>query len=209
MNRLSLVSQQKNQSNIRLHTDIINILFSHKKEVSNKFRDIKGLHCLDHIAINIVNPENEVVIFSFTPSIEYNLIIQGLWQYDITFCSNNYEDNTIIWWDKNSSDTDNEIRKIKETDHNFTLGFNINKKINGFKLIYSFATRNKDEYIRQYYTKIKQELVLFGDYCYKLINNLYLLYCSGHEPPVLISNYIRRHHTHLRLISNQDEKIII
>lgn len=199
MNRLTPVSPYKKQNIVKLHNDIIKLLFSHKKEISGKLHDVKGLYWLDHIAINIFNPENEVVIFSLTPSIEYNLIIQDLWRDDITFSSNSYKDN-IIWWDKNSTDTYSEIRKIKETDHNFTVGFNLNKKINDFKLTYSYATRSKDQNIRLYYKEIKQELILLGDYCYKLISNLYLLYCSGYEPPVIISSYTKPHNPHLRLV---------
>jgi len=203
MNELLLIASSEIQPEIRLHPGILDVLFSHKNEISKKLSDIKGLHCIDHIAITIFSPEREVVVFSLTPSVEYNIIIQELWKDDITFTPDKHKKNTIIRWDQNNNTTQNQIKKIKQTDHNFSLGFNIYKKVDKFDLVYSFATRSKNKQIIAHYLNIKMELIQLGDFSYKLIRDIYRNYCISHEPPTIISSYGKPKH-HLKLIVNNE-----
>jgi hypothetical protein len=74
-----------NSNDVILHEDILDILFKHKGEVHRKFTDLRGIFLIDHIAIKIIDPGNRIVVFSITPSVEYNLIVQGLWKHDLSF----------------------------------------------------------------------------------------------------------------------------
>lgn len=85
-----------------LHPSIVNILFEHRRYIRNIFLQIKGLYEISHFGINIINPTNELIAFSSTPHIEYNLIQQKLWQHDCCFYSRTLNVNTLFWWDGNS-----------------------------------------------------------------------------------------------------------
>ena len=49
-------SARQNDSEVILHEDITNILFSHKEEIHNKLIDLRGLFLIDHFAIKIIDP---------------------------------------------------------------------------------------------------------------------------------------------------------
>jgi len=137
---IKLKSQQiltKPCEKLILHEDILEILFKHKEEIYEKFIDLRGVYLIDHLAIKIIDPNNKILVFSITPSVEYNLIVQGLWRHDKSFSVNFQKNNSFYVWEKAySAKYFNEIKFVKEFKHGFTLGFNISKKINNFNLIY-------------------------------------------------------------------------
>jgi hypothetical protein len=167
------------RDNLILHEDILDILFKHKGEVHRKLIDLRGIFLIDHIAIKIIDPSNRIVVFSITPSVEYNLIVQGLWKYDLSFSTHFQKDNSFYAWEKAYlKPYFNEIKYIKEQKHGFTFGFNISKRINAFNFIYSYATRSKNTRLPEYYYNYTQELSALGDYGYKLIHGIYAKYCN-------------------------------
>jgi len=195
----------KDKNNIVLHKNIMEILFKHKHEIFKRFSDIKGVFHIDHIAIKIINPANEMVIFSITPSVEYNLIAQELWRHDHDFLCNNYKLNKLYMWEESYSKRYfSEIKYIKELKHGFTFGFNIFKKYENFNLIYSFATRSQNNDLRQYYKNHTHEIIELGDYSYKLIHDIYIKYCQLEFAAPFISDkksFLKR--PYLKLIINK------
>jgi|GEM_PF-1616877 len=178
---IKVISGAKNEASddVILHPDILDILFKHKEEIYRKLIDLRGTFLLDHISIKIIDPNNTILIFSITPSVEYNLIVQGLWRHDKGFSANFQKNNFFYPWEKAyCKDYFNEIKQIKEFKHGFTFGFNIPKKLGGFNLIYSFATRSKNDGLLDYYQNHINELTNIGDYGYKLIHSIYLNYCN-------------------------------
>ena len=162
-----------------LHEDILDILFNHKEEIYKKLIDLRGTFLIDHIAIKIIDPNKKILIFSITPSVEYNLLVQGLWKFDKSFSIKFQNSNYFYAWEKAySKQYFNEIKYIKEHKHGFTLGFNTSKKIGAFNLIYSYATRSKNIDLLDYYRNHTNELLGLGDYSYKLIHNIYANYCD-------------------------------
>lgn len=188
----------------RLHDNILDILFKHKKEISNRLRDIKGLYFIDHVAIIIITPSNEITIFSYTPSVEYNLIIKELWKYDKSFSPYFLKDGSMTWWgEAYSYNYLNLIQFAKEELHKFTLGMNLVRKIENHKLVYSFATRSQKNGIKEFYVDIKDELFHIGDYGYNLIRDIYSEYSDSHVVPFINnSNKILKNKPHLKLIVN-------
>lgn len=196
--------QRAEKAALKLHPNTLDILFKHKSEIFRKLGDIRGLHYIDHIAITIINPNNEIVVFSITPSVEFNLVLQGIWEFDLSFNPKYYTDSNIVFWDKfYGSGYVNRIKEIKEIQHNFTLGFNLIRKIEDFNIIYTFATRHNHANLKQYYMSIVGELFALGDYGYKLLRNLYIEYSEEH-PPLLIDspNNAKKIKKHLKLIIN-------
>jgi hypothetical protein len=189
-------------TDVILHDNILDILFKHKEEVHRKMIDLRGTFLIDHIAINIIDPNNKSVIFSITPSVEYNLIVQGLWKHDGGFSVMFQKNNNFYMWEKAyNQNYSNEIKQLKETKHGFTLGFNLSKNLERFNLIYSFATRSKNEGLFDYYSCHINELFMLGDYGYQSISNLYSSYCDlSFRLPSLISKQRYDKKTHLKLI---------
>ena len=198
------IMDNEKYNDITLHEDILDILFKHKKEIYKKLIDLRGTLLLDHIAIKIIDPNKKILIFSITPSVEYNLIVQGLWKYDKSFSIKFQNNNYFYIWEKAYSEQYfNEIKYFKEHKHGFTLGFNTSKKIGAFNLIYSYATRSKNVELLDYYRNHINELLGLGDYSYKLIHNIYANYC---DPNFNIPSITYRQNSHktpiLKLIVN-------
>lgn len=174
---------------IYLHKDIINILFQHKEEIYRHFIDIKGIFMIEHIAIKIINPNNEMIIFSITPSVEYNLIAQGLWKYDYGFSPYFLKKNTYCKWGTCYSNRYfHEIKFLKEHKHGFNFGFNLLKEQDNFNLIYSFATRSKNSHLDEYYRTHINEIYSIGDYGYKLIHPIYSQYITENFKAPSVAN---------------------
>lgn len=201
MNKLVVI--QEATVALKLHPKIMDILFYHKRDVSSGLRDLKGIHGIDHVAIIMINPELEISIFSLFPSVEYNLIANELWKFDRCFNPMTLEDKTLNWWeDSYHLSYQHELRHLKEDIHQFTLGMNLVRKIDGFTLIYSFATRNKMDDLKSYYSNLKDELFQMGDYGYKLIRGMSERYCYPYVAPSLGEEIRRR--PHLKLVINND-----
>lgn len=182
-----------------IHPNIIDILFKHKSEISRKLSDLKGLYFIDHVALSLINPDHEMVIFSTTPSVEFNLLAQGLWQFDRSFNPRSYTDKEILFWENAyARGHHHEIKRIKETQHHFSLGFNVMRRINQFHFIYSFATRHTESDLHHYYQGLIPALLALGDYGYKQLQSIYQQYSHHHLPMIEAS----RTKKHLKLIFN-------
>jgi hypothetical protein len=165
----------------KLHPKILDILFEHRREIAIKLSDIIGIHYIDHMAIIISNPKNEIVIFSKTPTIEYNLISSNLWLHDGAFSPQFFKKKSFFWWEEAyNSEYFEKIKNIKEQKHKYKLGFCLVRKINAFYIIYSFATRRAMIDSQSYYLSHKEDLLRMGDYCYRSIRNIYALYTTNH-----------------------------
>ncbi len=168
-----------NKENISLHEDILDILFKHKEEIHRNLIDLQGTLLIDHIAIKIIDPNKRLVIFSITPSVEYNIIVQGLWKHDKSFSLHFHDSNKFYSWEEAYSQSHFQtIKQVKEIKHGFTFGFNVFKKVDEFNLIYSYATRSKNNNLFDYYLSHINELYSLGDYSYRLIHNIYIKYCE-------------------------------
>jgi hypothetical protein len=206
MNRYKVINtHSEKHNNVVLHEDILDILFKYKIEVHKKLIDLRGAFLIDHIAIKIIDPDNKMVILSLTPSVEYNLLVQGLWKYDKSFCPNFTALNSLyLWEDAYSVEHAAEIKNIKQLKHGFTFGFNLAKKIDSFHFIYSYATRSKNQGLQEYYIEHIQELLTLGDFGYRLIRDIYAKFCNPkYSPPSAVDKKITQRKPILKLITNE------
>lgn len=196
MPKLNLIKNEKinikisDRSNeVSLHEDILEILIKSKENICNQFDNIRGTFLIDHLAINIIDPNNEILIFSSTPSVEYNVLAQGLWKYDKTFSVRYQKDNRFYCWeDAYEREYFEDIKNIKEKKHGFTFGFNLAKEIESFQLIYSYATRYQKPKPLEYYKMYMNELYAIGDYNYKSIRKIYEQYVGELKAPEIIKH---------------------
>lgn len=190
---------------IILHPKLLEILFECRREVSRKFSDVLGIYYFDHVTTMIINPHNQAVIFSSTPSIEYNLIKNELWVNDGHFLLEHINENEFFWWPQAYAPKYfNDIQKIRETDHACNLGITIVKNIHGFTNVYSFATRCKKPELKEYYRDHLDEITKMGDYCYKRIRETYLHYSESFSAPEINELHCpnTKNRSNLRLVVN-------
>ncbi|MCX7118212.1 MAG: hypothetical protein NTW94_10010 [Legionellales bacterium] len=182
-NRLELVNHLSSEKqHIKLHPDVLTILFEHRRYIKSVFLDLAGLHEIAHLGITIVDPAKEILVFSSTPNIEYNLIQQHLWRADPCFSPRLHTNNNFCWWNSCHAD---EIEKIKFKNNQFNFGMTLARKINNFHLLYSYATRSRREDLPEYYESNLHELIVIGDYFYKSIRDIYSSYGIKYPPPEL------------------------
>lgn len=188
---------------IVLHESILDILFKQKGEIHRKLIDLRGTFLIDHVAIHIIDPNKRLVVFSITPSVEYNLIMQGLWRFDQSFSDSYQKSNSFYAWENAYlKDYYERIKFLKEKKHGFTYGFSVSKKVEEFTFVYSYATRSKNNELEEYYRAHLSELITLGDYGYKLVREIYQHYCYPIEPPSLTSLEKKPPMVNLKLIIN-------
>lgn len=156
------------------HENFSHGLFACFKPLLKLFQQIKGLHNIDYFSTDIINKKNNVMSFSTNPSINHNLLTFGLWQFDGTLSPDFYENQAFyLWRNTYIYGMKNALLKTKEFDNDFQYAFSLPRKLEDYRLIYSFAT--KEQYIdhKNYYEKYYSELLSIGDFCFKKIRNFY------------------------------------
>ena len=157
---------------VHLHKSMPEILFRHRRNISLKFKDSLGNYGIDHISIDIINPRNEMISFSSTPTMMYNLINSGLWKYDGTLSPSFYKKLSFFLWENTYPlKFSDELRRIKETEHGLSGGFTLVRHVFSHYFLYSFATKKQSE-IWTPYNEYLNELLMIGDYTYKLIKKI-------------------------------------
>ncbi len=182
MHELKQVEYLPNQKHkIKLHPEVIEILFENRRYIKNVFLNLQGLYGITHMGMACIDPSHELIAFSTTPNIECNLINQNLWINDHCFIPDVAHKNLLLWWDYQNE----KIEKIKLNNNHFTLGMTIRRPISNFILVYSFATKEKGEGLQQFYSENLYSLIDMGDYFYKSLRGLYSSYALKHTPPKL------------------------
>lgn len=182
---LELKNDKKDR--IHLHQNILNILFENKIYLKNLFSNVIGLFEVSYVSITIINPDEEAIIFSSMPSIQYNLISKGLWSHDNQRLMLKKK-GLLVWWDEfhHFDDISDQVMNIKKVKNNLTLGMDILRDAaEGFYVIYSFATSNKGENLKDHYLLNHNNLLSVGNYCFKLIRELYEYYYPHYKLPKL------------------------
>ncbi|MBI5448592.1 MAG: hypothetical protein HY939_07735 [Gammaproteobacteria bacterium] len=174
----------------KIHPDALSASFQHRKELSDKFRDVLGLMYLDYISIEIINPDEEFIFLSAFPAVNFNLISNHFWPYDGAISPSFYKHQTFIQWEEAYHPVFyHELKKTKESEFGFCCGFSLVRKINQFYLLYSFATKNSDKEIKNFFHEKINDVLKIGDYCYKLIRPIYLNYSPVYRPPIITQFY--------------------
>lgn len=170
----------------KLHKDILSISLSHYKEIRKAYSEVLMLNAVDHLSINIVNPEGEIVFLSSTPYTGINVCRSGLWLYDTSIHPAIYENKEFCWWEDCYCQEMKDILHLeKEIKNNLNIGFIFSRKINDFYLLYSFATKEKDLDIKNMITQYQKTFLDMGDHCYSQIQSIYQRYAGQHEVPSL------------------------
>lgn len=153
---------ENNAPYLKVHPQFLDILFAYKSTLSKVFKEVIGLHDLDHIALAQINRNNEIVSLSSTPALEFNLFRGGLWRYDQTYNPQWFTSGQSSNWQSLYYPARyDELYYLKQSKHSYPIGMSMTQVIGERSLIYSFATHNPSE---QFLNRT-EEMKKIGHYC--------------------------------------------
>lgn len=156
------------------HSRLLDNLFTFKWKVSSIFAEILGLYEIHHIAITRINIENEILIFSSTPAIEFNLFSSQLWSFDNTFNPAWIMQCTHANWPSLYRKSHfEELYYLRQGKHHLFLTLSIGAKINDAYYIYSFASRSYCKNTSYLFSHPHKDLYRIGKHCAILLNPLF------------------------------------
>lgn len=154
-----------------LHPQFFDILFISKLKVTQVFKDVLGLYDLNHISINRVINNEQLLTLSSTPAMEFNLFKSNFWHFDKTY---NLEwvchEKASNWQNLYEPEYFDELYYLKQLKPNFPTAYSVPIKTANEFYIYSLASHRKYETSElsnhlEVYTKI-------GQYCASLLSPL-------------------------------------
>ncbi|MFA6301916.1 MAG: hypothetical protein WC627_02145 [Legionella sp.] len=164
---------------IKPHPQFLEVLFAFKNKVSMVFQDVLGIHEIHHLSLTRINKNNQLITFSSTPALEYNLFSSQLWLYDKTYNPQWYQQYTQSNWQNLYQETRyDELYYLKQIKHNYPLGLSLAAKINETPVIYSLASNKSCRKTEELFTQQQEEFYKIGLYCYTLLDTLFN-YCDS------------------------------
>lgn len=83
---------------VTLHPRFLDALFAYKSQAMNIFRDVLGLYDIHHLAVARVDQQGQLISFSSTPAMEFNLFNSELWRYDLCYRAQWFTQYTQASW---------------------------------------------------------------------------------------------------------------
>lgn len=119
---------ENRRNEVMPHPQYLDVLFAFKSKVSSVFRDVMGIHEIDHIAFTRIK-NNQLLTLSSTPALEFNLFSSPLWQYDKTYhpqwfklCIQDY------WQSLYLHNRYDELYYLKQIKHAYPVGLSLAAK---------------------------------------------------------------------------------
>ena len=151
---------------IKPHPHLLEMLFSHKSKVNHVFKDVLGLHNISHIAISYIDPNHELLTFSSTPSLEFNLFSSELWRFDKTYQPSWYNQcTTSPWQSLYLPDRYDELYYVKQMKHHYPIGLSLAVKLAGSHVVYSIASHNDCQQTQALFRNQHEHFHRIGEYC--------------------------------------------
>ena len=165
---------EKSCNDLVLHPHLLEALFAYKSKVSSVFRDILGIHEIHHIAITKINASNQLLTFSSTPALEFNLFNGPLWRYDYSYDPKWFRLLTHdCWQNLYHKPRYDELYYLKQIKHALPLGLSLAAQLDNQYVVYSVASRSSSANTRELFTNLYQDLYKIGQYCSNLLNPLF------------------------------------
>lgn len=175
----------------RFHKEILTISLFNLKEIKEAYQKVLRLNYLDHLSINIINPNKEIIFLSSTPQTGSNVCSSDLWLQDSSIHPKTYEHQKFYFWeDCYAKDFKAILKKEKELKNGLYCGFICAQKVEEFYILYSFATRFSDPKIKAHLHSSRNILKEMGNYCYNNIKPLYQrLYPNMKAPEIIKGDF--------------------
>ena len=169
---------------IKFGENCLYLSFANLNKIKHAYHDALSIGIVDHLSINLVNPEGEILFFSSTPETGYNVCSGDLWKYDYSIHPSMYRRHRWFSWDDCYDDRKkHELTFHKEVQNSLKFGFVVSKPVEDFHLLYSFASKKPINHanVRDYIDLFEKA----GDTCYKNIYPLCKRYSGIWTPPLL------------------------
>lgn len=172
-----------NTNKLILHPEFLEQLFAFKSKVTNVFRDVLGIHEIDHISIARVNKYHQLMALSSTPAMEFNLFTSSLWQYDQSYNPTWFNQGSQAYWQILYQMTRyDELYYIKQIKHNLPLGLSLAAKLGEDSVIYSVASHKSCSHTRDLFATQQEDFYKIGQYCTNLLTPLFSTFdCPSQE----------------------------
>jgi len=159
------------------HPQLLEALFAFRSKVSNVFREVLGIHQIDHIAITRINETQKLLNFSSTPAMEYNLFNSNLWRHDRSYDAHWFRTcNQAEWQSLYCLERYDELYYLKQIKHHYPIGYSLATKIQNHFFIYSVATRLCGQDTRELFAHQQDDFYKIGQYCAEMLNPLFQFY---------------------------------
>lgn len=168
------------------HKDVETIGLRNFYDLRRIYSDIIGLKYIDHFTINIESPDGVLTLLPYNPAIYISLRKSGLIRYDGNLSPSVYRNNDLFVWDKAYVPRfANDIKKIKEHRFNIQAGVVLVNKIDGFHIMYSFASKNNGTALIEAITHSREDFLFMGNHCYSYIRKIYNRHLTHYCAPTL------------------------
>lgn len=154
------------RNEVMLHPELLEVLFMFKSKVSSVFRDVLGIHEIDHVAFARISEHNQLLVLSSTPAMEFNLFSSVLWRYDKTYqpqwfqtCMQDYWQNLYL------HSRYDELYYLKQIKHAYSIGLSLAAKMGEEYYIYSLASRKSCAHTRELFAHQHEDFYKIGQYC--------------------------------------------
>lgn len=159
---------------IILQPDFLDFLFANKRKSSAVFRDILGIHEIDHFAISYINPQQKMACLSSAPSMEYNLFKSGLWRFDRSFDPAWIAlEERASWQSLYTPSRYDELYYIKQVKQRYATGLCLATEFEGHRVIYAAASKKACEHTQTLFAENQDDFAKIGRYC---LNSLFPLF---------------------------------
>lgn len=156
------------------HPYFLDTLFAYKSRVNSIFKDILGLYEISHIAISRIDQNLELLSFSSTPSLEFNLFTSNLWLFDRTYKACWYNSNQpSLWQALYAPERYDELYYLKQIKHHYPLGLSLAVKQENCHVIYSIATHKNCIDTHALFENQHDNFYKIGLYCSNLLLPLF------------------------------------
>lgn len=166
------------------HKQVSEISFLHYAKIRSAYAAILSLDKIGHFALEIANPQQELVHLSSTPAIVHNLCSSMLWRYDKNISPTFYKNKDFYWWEEGYCNAHYlDLKIVRELNHGLLGGFTFVKRIEQFHLLYSFGIKQASEQELLVLLSGKEELIQMADQCYEAMRELYAKYAGQNQSP--------------------------
>ncbi len=159
------------------HPQLLEALFAFRSKVSSVFRDVLGLYEIGHMAVTRINVKQEILVFSSTPALEFNLFTSNLWHFDQTYHPNWFRLCTQAnWQELYSPSRYDELYYLKQIKHHYPIGKSIAALIDNDFFIYSLARVRSCKHTQELFANQSENFYKIGQYCTNRLSSLFLSY---------------------------------
>lgn len=160
------VFMEEKAPRLTLHPSFLEILFAYKRKVSSIFRDVLGLHNIDHIAVNLVTKHHQLLALSSTPALEFNLFNSGLWRFDKSYDQRWFSlCQQAHWSSLYHPKRYDELYYLKQIKHRYSTGYSLASRLARHSVIYSIASKKNTPISELSHHHKQDELYQIGHYC--------------------------------------------